>query len=241
MPSNRELAALGTVTARIVAAARRDLAHLWARLPLDDPATTRDVLVGMVPAVSDRWGQAAAAVSADWYEQVRTATGPFRVTAASPFPGEAIEARVRFGARHLWTDRPQATLGMLDSAMQRWVRQPGRDTITDATASDPAKPRWARVPRGAVTCAWCLVMASRGPVYHTEATAGGMTDWHDDCDCDAVPSWEPGDLPDRYDPDRLYDIYSDAAAHASSGDIKAVTAELRRRHPTSVTDGVAAL
>lgn len=40
------------------------------------------------------------------------------------------------------------------------VQTVGRLTMQRAVANDPTKPRWARVPRGAKTCAFCLMLAS---------------------------------------------------------------------------------
>jgi hypothetical protein len=66
---------------------------------------------------------------------------------------------------------------------------------------------WARVATGRETCAWCLMLVSRGPVYRSaenagldlddlnainltaagEDVAGAMQEWHDGCDCIVVP------------------------------------------------------
>ena len=56
---------------------------------------------------------------------------------------------------------------------------------------DPSKPRWARVPRGARTCAFCTMLASRGFTYLSEDSAGLEMQYHRDCDCQIVPSWPP--------------------------------------------------
>lgn len=64
---------------------------------------------------------------------------------------------------------------------------------------------WARVATGAETCAWCLMLVSRGPVYESARSAGlgaedyeavdldgdevmsAMNAWHAGCDCKVVP------------------------------------------------------
>ena len=49
---------------------------------------------------------------------------------------------------------------------------------------------FARVPTGTETCTFCLMLASRGAVYHTRKTAGEWRRFHRGCDCKVVPSFE---------------------------------------------------
>ena len=49
---------------------------------------------------------------------------------------------------------------------------------------------FARVPTGTESCAFCLMLASRGAVYHTRKTAGEWRHFHRGCDCKVVPSFE---------------------------------------------------
>ena len=49
---------------------------------------------------------------------------------------------------------------------------------------------FARVPTGTETCAFCLMLASRGAVYHSRKTAGEFKHFHRNCDCKVVPSFE---------------------------------------------------
>ena len=49
---------------------------------------------------------------------------------------------------------------------------------------------FARVPTGTETCTFCLMLASRGAVYHTRKTAGEWSHFHRGCDCKVVPSSE---------------------------------------------------
>lgn len=79
--------------------------------------------------------------------------------------------------------------------------------------------RYARVPTGVETCDFCIMLASRGPVYHTPESAGATDHYHKGCDCRVIPFWgtfETG--PSRrgsvmsiegYDPDSLYERYCD--------------------------------
>ncbi|WP_419060046.1 hypothetical protein [Ellagibacter isourolithinifaciens] len=49
---------------------------------------------------------------------------------------------------------------------------------------------FARVPTGTETCTFCLMLASRGAVYHSRKTAGEFKHFHRNCDCKVVPSFE---------------------------------------------------
>ena len=50
--------------------------------------------------------------------------------------------------------------------------------------------RFARVPTGSETCTFCLMLASRGAVYHTRESAGTFRCFHRGCDCKVVPGFE---------------------------------------------------
>ena len=72
------------------------------------------------------------------------------------------------------------------------------DEASPAVLEDPDPPEgvrpvaWARVLSGAENCAFCIILASRGPVYRTKASAGGLkaTEYHNLCDCEAVPIYD---------------------------------------------------
>ena len=116
----------------------------------------------------------------------------------------------------------------------------GRLTMQRSVAIDPTKPRWARVPRGAKTCAFCLMLASRGFAYLSEDSAGRQMQYHADCDCDIMPSWGGAKLK-GYDPDVYAEMYEAAeAAAGENGDWHDTLAQLRRIYPDEVKDGVTA-
>lgn len=77
------------------------------------------------------------------------------------------------------------------------------------------KLRYARVPSGLETCAFCFMLASRGFVYDTDASAGGDGhSYHQHCDCIIVPGFHDSEMdPDSqiegYKPNELYDRYND--------------------------------
>ncbi|PQP24156.1 hypothetical protein [Rhodococcus opacus] len=110
----------------------------------------------------------------------------------------------------------------LNDEAQRLIMRPARETIVRSVAKDPAKAKWARIPSGPTTCAFCLVMASRGAVYRTEKTAGGgdeMNRYHLLCDCTATPFWRGDPYPESYNPDALYALYTKARKASGSANL----------------------
>lgn len=236
MATIAEVERLRTANAGLVALLRRELAQFWNSLDLSRPERARDALLAYLPTLTDQYGQLAAVVAADWYDELRansSATGRFTAIAAAPVAAAAVESRVRFAAGHLFGDNPTATLTFLASAAQRYAINPGRETIARSAARDPGRPRWARVPRGTSTCAFCLALASRGPQYASAATAAGMTHYHDSCDCSATPIWDGDELPRGYDPERLFEQFDAARTAAGSGDLSSVLSTLRTQQGIS--------
>lgn len=68
--------------------------------------------------------------------------------------------------------------------------------------------RFARVPTGDRTCTFCVMLASRGFVYWTRATAGAFDRYHRNCRCRIVPATEESGL-EGYDPAALYDLWQE--------------------------------
>ena len=65
------------------------------------------------------------------------------------------------------------------------------ETIIANVGRDKDKgARFARVPTGLETCTFCLMLASRGAVYHTRKTAGKFRHFHRNCDCKVVPGFK---------------------------------------------------
>jgi hypothetical protein len=81
----------------------------------------------------------------------------------------------------------------------------GRRTLLRAVPDDPLRPKFARVQGGNESCAFCWMLISRGPVYHSESSAGlvapgEMNAWHPNCDCRVVPVFdEKADWPGKQD------------------------------------------
>lgn len=238
----------------ITAMAELELQDLWGTLNLSFPGESRDSLLAFVPAITEKYGNVSALVAADWYDDIRPVTGlaggAFRAPLAAPVPASAVASTVRFGARHLWSLAPAVALSVVSIAVTEYVLRPGRDTIAQATQQDPSNPRWARVPSGKETCAFCLTMASRGFVYTSEHAAGRGNKYHGRCDCVPTPEWSDSPRIDGYDPEGMYQMYLEARREAGvtelagTGSVKAddlsILQAMRRLYPNQLTDGVKA-
>lgn len=209
-------------------------------LDLSKPDVARDALLEFVPMMTSQYGQVSSVLAAGWYEQLRAdsgASGRFRASQVKPVPAEAVVASTRFLAGQLWTPAPDAILGPLLTSVDKYVKQPGRDTI--AANAKREGVRWARVPTGAKTCAFCLMLASRDAVFVSKRTAGGDGNkYHGDCDCQPVRIGRDEDYPEGYLPDDYYEMYEAAVNEARSGDIKDIAAAMRRIKPDAVRDGI---
>lgn len=220
---------------------KAEMSDFFGSLNLARPEAARDALLEFLPLLTAQYGDVAASLAVEFYEESRLAsgaTGAFTALSAPGVPTEAVEAKVRYLAGNLWTPTPGDMLAGLLLAADKYVKQPGRNTIAANAKREGA--RYARVPTGAKTCSWCLVLASRDAVYSSKQSAGGVKDhgFHGDCDCQAVRISKKSDYPPGYLPDDYYAKYQHAREAAGSGDVKEIAAAMRREFPDLVNDGV---
>lgn len=227
MPTADHASRYVNAQARIIADAQRKLAQAWLNLA-SDPVLARQQVAELIGFLSQSHGPVSAEIAAQYYEFVRgLAQIEDRFTAQVVVDIDADKVAKDAG----WASKPiengdrTAAFLRAQSIVQRLVQQWGRDTVIHNAARDPAKPRFARVPFGK-TCAFCRLMASRGAVYLTAASAGELNRFHADCDCQIVQSYSPDDLP--YDPGPYVEEYAKARQAAGSGDPKAILSQMRK-------------
>lgn len=198
------------------------LEAFFRSLDLSRPEAVRDALLEFVPLLVEEYGQVAATVAADWYESLGLTEGAFRAALApASIPAAAMEAKVRYLAGHLWTPEPEKMLSPLLTATDKYVKQPGRDTVRRNAGRQGT--RFARVPTGAETCSFCLVLASRDAIYFTRQSAGDVLgngvgdDFHGDCDCAVIPIGRDEEYPDGYLPAN-YEAMYEASVERSASD-----------------------
>lgn len=231
MPSRADVERFAQANRDIRTLVLRDLAGFWATLDTLDATGTRDALLEVAPLLVAQYGEMAATVAADFYDQMReqaAVVGRFSAVLGDPVDVEDLRGQIRWSIDPLFSadPDPDAALGRLEQKVDEYSLQPGRDTIARSAGRDPAKARWARVPVGD-TCAFCLMLASRGPAYRSAESAGKGRKYHGDCDCTPTPYWQGDQHPEGYDPDALLQTYTDATKAAGSGRTRAVLAEIR--------------
>lgn len=230
MTSRAQVEALRRNQRRLVSMAVSDLNRFWSSLDLSDPEAARDALLAYMPELTDQYGELASVVASDWYEEVREAAGVSgRLTPelGRTVRREVVENSVRYAAGGLFTDTPQRTLAIVSGSVDRYVKSPARDTIRRSGRRDGAM--FARVPTGSETCAFCFMVASRGFAYHSDQAAGEFDRYHDDCDCQIVPSWERSPRIEGYNPDAMYGQYLSARGD-DANDTTAILSRMREMY-----------
>lgn len=189
--------------ARIGAQTVRDLLNVFPLLdPADLDATTTAWLRAAVPIIQLR-RTTSARLSANYLGTFRalelgTSTG-FVPTLREQAPVEQLTTSLTVtgpvalkkaitGGRTLIVAADLAKAGSARAAM-RHALNGGRDTIHASIDTDAKALGWARTTSG-IPCAFCALLASRGPIYKTEQSATIAEDglkYHDDCSCSAEP------------------------------------------------------
>lgn len=180
---------------RMVAWAIRDLTKIMSRVDLSDPDAARDLLQAEMPSMIAVWGEAAATIAAEYFEELIDAPAVL----AEPVAAEAVESMVGWAVGPLYgklvprTDGegnlvydddgepvadkippdPAKARRNLEGGLQRHVMNTGRDTVKLSAGN--AGVAWARVLQGETNCAFCVVMSSRGMVYESAESAGASS------------------------------------------------------------------
>lgn len=196
----------------IAGLAERDLLAFVASLNFERPDLVQRALFEFVPVLVAQYGDVAATVAADWFDELRAAEGVrgrFRAPLAPLVLDEVVTDRLGFATRSsgpLWAGDVDAFTSFLALMANEYVLQPGRDTVMQAAHAD--KAAYARVPEPGA-CKFCLMLASRGFVY-SKSTVGQTKKFHGKCRCNPMPVWDEtrARVEYGYDPDALYDLYA---------------------------------
>lgn len=165
--------------------ADRDLAALFRQAGGARSKELSDALMDILPALVDAYGSAAAAVAADWYDELRAevgATGRFTAVPAA-VPDAGASSLIGWAMGRSMDDSTFQTL--IAGGLQRRIANASRQTVTASSIADPGATGWQRIGSGA--CAFCAMLIGRGSVY-TEAGADFAS--HDHCNCSAIPAFD---------------------------------------------------
>lgn len=217
MISAAEFAAYNREVARIGDRAAADVESsvlAWCRS--HDGATVAEkreaaklIMEGFVQGYDD----VAAEFAAQWYDH-RAEQGGARLDQAvtmTTYRPDSVDAVARYQAKKLAKGGDAEFAKACGEFARNDAFKSLNETISANVGRDKDKGvRFARVPTGFETCTFCLMLASRGAVYHTRKTAGEFKHFHRRCDCKVVPSFEDdadGELVEGVRPKELRERY----------------------------------
>ena len=199
----------------------------------ENVAACRDLVIQALAAVMPTYTTMAAQASADFYDAARELVVGEKMgaKAISDYDMRKTEGAVRGFVRFVLRDDVQTFNDQVLQRIDYEMKRSANMSVVENGRRDPKRVRYARVPTGAETCDFCLMLASRGFVYQSEGTAGaGHT--HSSCDCRCVPGWDGMEVED-YDPQAIYDRWQDA--------VDAKAKERAERNGTTVSEERAAI
>lgn len=188
MTTRSDVIAYRRAIADLSVLAVRDVQALIRSFGDMDPVRLRNLLIETMPDVVGPYLSASGDLTATWYEDLRSAAlgGSFYATSSGEVNKDQLDAMIRWGLSPKFGKSSSTVLSLMGGGVQRMVAGAGRDTIVTNVAKDPVRVGYARIPR-AGCCAFCAMLASRGAVYASAATAGQETHYHDHCHCVAAP------------------------------------------------------
>lgn len=182
-----------TAQQSLVTLSNRDLLAVWRTLDLTDAESATTALLPTMRELTGAYGDQAAVIAADFYDDARAAVGPPGSFLARP--GQVagtgqVDALTRWAVGPLWAADPRYgdALVRLAGGSGRLIRAAGANTIVDAAHSDPEARGWRRnTAPGA--CQFCRMLADRGAVYREDTARFAA---HDHCACTVSPAWDDG-------------------------------------------------
>src|SRR5699024_1854091 len=208
MVSQADIDRLRQGQAGIRALVERDLRAYLSTLDMSNVQIVRSRLLKFVPDLVETYGESAAAMAQDWYENVRDDLGlPRHFRAVVPGKGfwaearEATEGTVRRVAGMAEDGAQSQMATALSSKAGKYAVNASRETIVRSSNEDPRASGWRRVTRGE-TCRFCRMLAGRGAVCKDDTVRFAA---HGGCNCAAVPSW------DKNAPEVDVDLYKASA------------------------------
>jgi len=179
-----------------------------------------DALIDVATAVARKYGEASAAVSAEFYDKIGRMAGrilPAALPADDPTVHEVAKAVIGTAK----TGNPDIVAG----SVSRLVKQQGVDTTMHNAIRDGAE--WAWVPQGE-TCAFCITLASRGwQRASKKALRGGHAEHiHANCDCTYAIRFDERSRVAGYAPEKYREMYDDAEGRKPKDKINAMRREL---------------
>ena len=181
-------------------------------------AEDTSALIAYASALVDKYGEGSAELACQMYDAMAEAAGltlPAAEPAAPAAYGEV--AKAVNGTKH--------SPALLQSTVSRLVKQAGADTTLQNAIRDGAEFAW--IPHGD-TCAFCLMLASRGWQKAGKRTLknGHAEHIHANCDCEYAVRFDASTTVAGYDPEQYLAAYESAEGRTYQEKLNA----LRRAH-----------
>lgn len=161
-------------------------------------------LIDLAFGLATKYGEAAAALSAEVYDAVAAASG-VTIPAATP----AATATISEVAKAINGTIKSGNQAIVADSVYRLVKLAGVDTTMQNALRDGAE--WAWIPQGD-TCAFCITLASRGwQRASKKAIKGGHAEHiHANCDCTYAIRFDSSTTVQGYTPERYKRMYDNA-------------------------------
>ena len=187
------------------------LADMLAGMDLND----RSAVVATMQAVCQSSGGAANELARSFYRGLSIMQTQQDMTTRVPYEYDPIATEVATNA--ILRDSADPARALADRLSYE-LNRAAKVGVWRHGNADGRKVRFARVPTGAETCAWCLMTAGLGFWYMTEESASHT---HHGCDCQIIA--EVGGIHDvsieGYDSTVYRDMWRRANALRANGDI----------------------
>lgn len=211
------------------------LEAMRAMFPDVGVAEVRDAAIEAIRESLSIYGDQAAALAGALFDQLAAEHGyAAGSTVQSVIDDAEIERKVRYFAGSLASGKVEEFDRSVSDLTGYYVKRSAFENMVCNCERNGI--RYARVPSGTETCAFCFMLSSRGFVYRSKGSASRNhrtgDGYHRNCDCIVVPGF--GDLPpdaqvEGYAPSQMYDRWSQCADTVGIDAKRALGSEELRR------------
>lgn len=196
-------------------AAEEQLLKVWnvaQKLPV---AEAREIMIAEMMQLEAKYGSAAAYRGAELVETFLPET--YKAIVGEGASPKRIRKQVQSAMEFTVNGEPEKTAQRLSESMDRYIKHSAREIPILTAERYENEVAFARVPQGPTTCSFCVMLASRGFVYHSAKTAGEFNRFHSNCDCAVVPGVPSVTEIEGYNPDELFDRWQKAREEVGLG------------------------
>lgn len=178
-----------------------------------------DGFIDFAHGLTTKYGEAAAELSCRMYDELHQYWKEAKKSTKSLLPAEPAEVPTRSDVEKAVYGTLKTSVNEIPGAVSRLVKQTAEDTKIKNGMRDGAEFAW--IPAGD-SCAFCLVLASRGWQKISKKTLknGHAEHIHANCDCTYTVRFDSTTEVEGYDPDSYYDYYK-----SFNGDLNAMRRE----------------